>query len=89
MLILGMCMLWLWWRCGQACAGLGELRSPAVRSLICRGGVVVALLWRCIHWNDYACDNGVVADNNGDVVCQVAWCGGAVDVARRHSPVVV
>ena len=85
------CMLVWWWR-GQAGAGLGELRTPAVRNLILSllllWRVVLALLWRCIFRDDYAFDSGVVHDRHGDV-CEVAWCGGAVDVARRHSPVVV
>ena len=44
--VLVICMLVWWWR-GQAGAGLGELRSPAVRNLtasLCCYGV---LSWRC------------------------------------------
>ena len=66
-------LVWCWR--DQAGAGLGELRTPAVRNLVLSvlllWRVVPALLGRRIFWDDYAFDAGVVYDHHSDV-CEVA-----------------
>ena len=51
--------------CGSRRAAKSIGAQPIFVVVACRGGFVLALLWWCMSWNDFAFDSGVVPDSHG------------------------